>query len=219
MQFMKRTPIAQSVPETPKTTEIKKSVEVQESQNKQIEENAKQLKKELEARDKTIEEYGNHLKRLQADFENYMKRTTKEKLDMQNLGASRIMTKMLATIDDFERALANTGTLEEFKKGIQMVFNHFKKTLYEEGLAEIPITEKPDPYKHEVILQQPSTQTEGSILTTLQKGYTFKNVVLRCAKVSIATGKSTNKEVTNTTVTNTEINTAKNTVENKIAKP
>ncbi|GEM_PF-153378 len=194
MQFMKKNSAAQPVPvETPKNTELKQSVKQsvasQEPQNKPTDEHIKQLQLELQERDKTIEEYTTHLKRLQADFENYMKRTSKEKLELQTLGASRLMTKLLITLDDFERALVSTGNLEEFKQGINMVFNHFKKTLYEEGLAEIPSTGTLDPYKHEVMLQQPSTQPEGSILATLQKGYTLKNNVLRCAKVSIATSE------------------------------
>ena len=171
-----------------------------------------QLQHQLQERDKTIEDYTAHLKRLQADFENFMKRTTKERAELQNFGASRLMAKLLNTLDDFERALnqqanqhtehtkkdsqkaedtrenisQNTQSFVEFQQGMNMVFQQFKKTLHEEGLAEIPCKGMIDPYKHEVLLQQPSNQPEGMILETLQKGYTFKNIVLRCAKVSIA---------------------------------
>jgi len=207
MQFIKKNSAAQSVPVMPlEKTGAQQSVVSQEPQ-KPTDERIKQLQLELQERDKTIEEYTAHLKRLQADFENYMKRTNKEKLELQTLSAGRIVTKILTTLDDFERALTNTGSLEEFKQGIRMVFDQLKKTLSEEGLVEIPSTGTLDPYKHEVMLQQPSTQPEGSILATLQKGYTFKNNLLRCAKVSIATSilesKAPNKE-TNTAASRTE---------------
>ena len=160
---------------------------------KELQQHIEQLRTQLAEKDKTIEDYTAHLKRLQADFENFMKRAEKEREDLKTAASEKLVMKMLLTLDDFQRAfeqLKNGCTHDDFIKGAQMIFTQFHKTLQDEGVREIPAAgEKFDPYKHEAILQVETEQyPEGLIIEELQKGYMLKSKVIRYAKVKVAKG-------------------------------
>ena len=156
------------------------------------------VKIKLAQKEVQLAENINLLQRVQADFENYIKRVEKDKLVLKNATSAKIIGKFLITLDDFQRAfehLEKGCSKEEFLKGMTLLFAHFKKTLQEEGLREIHAKGfQLDPYKHEVMLQQDDAKhPEGYVLEELQKGYMLHEMVLRCSKVLVSK-KASNPE-------------------------
>jgi len=154
--------------------------------------NLEEIKKKLEEQEKTIEEYTNILKRLQADFENYVKRTDKEKEEFANYSNHKLVSKLLNVVDDFEKALELTKNNKEIADGLEIVYKQLNKLLQEEGVVQInAIGNKLDPFKHEVI-DVINGNEDDVVIEELQKGYIMKNKVLRPSKVRII--KSGGKE-------------------------
>ncbi len=169
--------------------------EKQPKEKKEISE-IEELKKQLTEKDKTIQDYTNHLKRLQAEFENYIKRTDKERCDLQDFVKQKLILKLLIIVDQFKSALEQLkkeqGKIpEEFTKGIEMIFSNLHKVLEDEGVREIDAKGKAlDPYKHEVILQVCNDDCpENTVVDEIQKGFMLNDKVLRYAKVSISKSK------------------------------
>ena len=145
------------------------------------------LKKELEHKNKSIEELTDTLKRLQAEFENYKKRVEKEKTEFVKYANADIISCILPVLDSFEIALKNTADREKFAEGIKMIYAQLYSALEAEGLRPISATgEKFDPYRHEVLLKEESDKPEGTILEEFQKGYMINDKVLRFSKVKIS---------------------------------
>lgn len=150
-----------------------------------------QLKAELAKAQATVADYTEHLKRLQAEFENYCKRVEKERKDYAGTASEKLVVKLLLIIDDFERAMATLkGVPEEARKGIEMISKNLHKIMHEEHVEHIKaVGQKFDPYKHEVLLKAENEQPEDTIIEELQKGYTMNGKVIRYAKVKVSTGK------------------------------
>jgi molecular chaperone GrpE len=128
------------------------------------------------------------LKRLQAEFENYQKRTAKEYLERMDLGKMELAKSMLNVADEFEHALNHLKGEE--KKGMEMIFHSFMKSLVQQGIRPMEcIGKKYDPYNHDVINQQVSDKEDGIILAEAKKGYYYKDKVLRHAEVVISKKK------------------------------
>ena len=145
----------------------------------------KKTKKQLEQETK---EYLNNLQRLQAEFENYQKRTQIEKQDLIKYSKQDLILKLLDIIDNFERALEN----KDNKEGINLIYKQLKDTLEKEGIKQIK-EDTFNPEKHEVILTEEGK--ENKILEEFQKGYTLYDRTIRTAKVKV--GKGGNKNETN----------------------
>lgn len=120
-----------------------------------------------------------------ADFENFKRRTEKERVMWITNTQATILTDVISLVDDFERAFSNaeTGSLE----GFQMIYKSFQKILQKYGVQEIKEVTEFDPNLHEAIMhvESPDHQS-GQIVQVLQKGYRFKDQILRPAKVSVA---------------------------------
>jgi len=129
------------------------------------------------------------LQRLQADFENDKKRTNKQVSELKKYVEADLIKKLLPILDNFEMALKNTSNKDEFIKGIELIFSSFFQTLEDLGLKKIESNCKFDPYKHEVLLTQECDKQEGTILEELQKGYAFKDIIIRHSKVKVAKAK------------------------------
>ena len=140
----------------------------------------------------TIEEQKDKYLRLSAEFDNYRKRTLKEKAELIKNGAEKTMIAILPVLDDFERALKNMEVSEEaqaMKEGVELIFSKFQKTLAQEGLQKIETEGKEfDTDFHEAIalIPAPSEDLKGKILDCVQTGYMLNEKVIRHAKVAVA---------------------------------
>ena len=129
-----------------------------------------------------LEETTNLLKKVQADFENYQKRTEKEKQEFTKYACGEIVKELLPILDSFELAIRNTKN-----KDIEAIYSQLWQMLSSQGVKRIKsLNEKFDPYLHEALLQEESNKEEGTILEELQSGYTLNDVLIRPTKVKIA---------------------------------
>jgi len=144
-----------------------------------------------EAQQMVSEERDKYL-RLSAEFDNYRKRTLKEKAELIKNGAEKTLTAILPVLDDFERALKNMEASEEtraMKEGVELIFCKFQKILGQEGLQKIETEDKEfDTDFHEAIalIPAPSEDLKGKILDCVQTGYMLNEKVIRHAKVAVA---------------------------------
>ena len=151
-----------------------------------------QLIKELENAQKEVEDLKDKHLRLSAEFDNYRKRTLKEKAELIKNGAEKTMTAILPILDDFERALKNMEASEEtqdMREGVELIFNKFHKVLNQEGLQVIETEGKDfDTDFCEAIALIPATSDDmkGKILDCVQTGYMLNDKVIRHAKVVVA---------------------------------
>ena len=147
------------------------------------------IKKQLEEETKKIQEYIDHLQRLQAEFDNYRKRTEQEKQLIIKQANQELIQKMLSILDSFELAFKTQKEDDEFAKGMKLIFSEVYSTLEKEGLKKIDcLNKKFDSNFHEVMLQGESEKEEGTILEELQKGYMLNDRVIRFSKVKISKG-------------------------------
>jgi molecular chaperone GrpE len=123
-----------------------------------------------------------------AEFENYKKRTEKEKMIWMSSAQSSLLHDLLAIVDDFDRAFAQPQeTAQQSLVGFELIYKSLQKLLEKYGVTEIKDNTQFDPAKHEAIMQVEAVDKQsGDIVQVLQKGYLFKGEVLRPAKVSVA---------------------------------
>lgn len=134
------------------------------------------------------------LARLMADFENFKRRSEKEKAQWMNSAQSVVLSDVIAIADDFDRALqeakksaAENQALSSWITGFELIHKSISKMLSKYGVEEMTDFSTFDPEKHEAIMHVDSPEHQsGAIVSVLQKGYLFKNSILRPAKVSVA---------------------------------
>jgi molecular chaperone GrpE len=149
------------------------------------------LAQELEEANKVIEEQKDKYLRLSAEFDNYRKRTMKEKAELILNGAEKNISSILPIVDDFERALKNMETATDVaavKEGVELIYNKFMSVLGQDGVKVIETKEKPlDTDFHEAIavIPAPDKSLKGKILDCVQTGYTLNDKVIRHAKVVV----------------------------------
>lgn len=149
-------------------------------------EDIERLKKELELQTRQAAARLDQLKYLQADFDNFRKWYEKEKDVLTSLANERLIDDLLVVLDDFERALPAIEQ-EKNKEGMQMVYKKFAKILSDHGLEPIEcVGRKFDPNSHEALCMEQSSETAGTVLEELGKGYRLKSKVIRPSKVKIA---------------------------------
>lgn len=125
--------------------------------------------------------------RLLAEFQNYKKRTEKEKTDLYSYANEKIMTELLEVLDNFERALeAEPG--DGFKEGMELIFTQLNTCLSKAGLAEITaLGEDFDPNVHNAVMAEETEEYEsGKVSGVMQKGYTLNGKVIRPSMVKVA---------------------------------
>ncbi|HPE76029.1 MAG TPA: nucleotide exchange factor GrpE [Draconibacterium sp.] len=129
--------------------------------------------------------------RLQAEFDNFRKRTMKEKAELIKSGGESVLVKILPVVDDFERALILLKDLSDEdagKKGTQLIYNKFNEFLKQNNIKEIDaINQDFDVDLHEAItkIPAPDETLKGKVVDVVQKGYTLNDKVIRFAKVVI----------------------------------
>lgn len=147
------------------------------------------LQKQLEEQTARADDYYSRLARLQADYENFRRRTRQEKEDLYKYASEQLVVRLLPVLDNFDRALAAEGeSLQDFKSGVEMIYRQLQDVLSEEGVTAIPaVGESFDPAKHEAVLREDSTEyPENMIIEEFRRGYALKDKVIRPSMVKVA---------------------------------
>ncbi len=127
--------------------------------------------------------------RLMADFQNYKKRTEKQKSEIHAYANEKIVLKLIEVMDNFERALgADASEGDSFKQGIEMIFKQLSDVLTDAGVKEIEAESTVfDPNFHNAVMMEDTDKVEsGMVSEVLQKGYTLNGKVIRPAMVKVA---------------------------------
>ena len=149
------------------------------------------LAQELEKAQKELEEQKDKNLRLYAEFDNYRKRTMKEKAELILNGGEKSISSILPIVDDFERALKNMETATDVaavREGVELIYNKFMSVLGQNGVKVIETKEQPlDTDYHEAIavIPAPNEALKGKILDCVQTGYILNDKVIRHAKVVV----------------------------------
>jgi molecular chaperone GrpE len=156
----------------------------QEAQEPVVERN------ELLETQEALEAENNKFLRLFAEFENYKKRTAKERIELFKTASQEVMVALLPVLDDFERALSELDKADDKLTGIQLIYNKFFDTLKQQGLTKMEIAPKAvfDAELHEAITQLPASDDhpKGSIIDVVASGYKLGDLIIRYPKVVVA---------------------------------
>ena len=172
--------VTEATPETQAGSE-----EVEEAKEKKL-----FGKKKKDKKDEKIEELTDRVKRQMAEFENFRKRTEKEKTAMFETGARSVIEKILPVVDNFERGFSSIPEEEKgtsFAAGMEMVYKQLMTELEKMDVKPIPaVGEEFDPNLHNAVMQVESEEYEtGVIAQELQKGYTYRGTVVRHSMVAV----------------------------------
>jgi len=177
-----------------KDKEIEKDLQNQEIENEQIENTEdlteeQEVENEIDKLNNDLEKEKNNFLRLFAEFENYKKRTSKERIELFSTASKELMTVLLPILDDFERGLneVEKSSDEILLEGMQLIYNKFKNILNQKGLKEIEVEQGDifDAEIHEAISQIPvsSKKMKGKIIEVVEKGYMLGETIIRFPKV------------------------------------
>ncbi len=149
------------------------------------------LEEKQDKKDIAIVDLTDRLKRSMAEFDNFRKRSEKEKATMFDMGVGSIAEKILPVVDNFERAMAaapKEGDGKAFAEGIAMIYNQLKKTLEDLGVKPIDCVGQPfDPNFHNAVMHvEDESLGENVVAEELLKGYMYKDSVLRHSMVKVA---------------------------------
>ena len=167
-----------------------KQNEVHEEESKGRRNKRNKNDKQLEELKEKNEELNDKYLRLFSEFDNYRKRTAKEKIELSKTAAESIMVDLLPILDDFERALQTMENKETDAnyEGVTLIYNKFKRTLEQKGLEEINAQGATfDTDEHEALTNVPVTDEaqKGKFLDVIQKGYKLNGKVIRYARVVV----------------------------------
>ena len=175
--------------------EMQKEIEESETADTAAESPAEEAQPEAAADSEQIarleaekQESEERLKRLQADFENFRRRTRQEKEELAAVVTQGLLTDMLPLLDNFQRAMAaEAKDIESFKQGVEMIYKQFQDALAKNGLEVIDTTDaKFDPNFHQAVMRvQDPDKEDDTIAAELQKGYMVKGKVIRPSMVQV----------------------------------
>ncbi len=189
----------QAEKQTVETPDVQEN-EVQEAEQNepQEEEIAEEIVEEVDEKDAKLAELTERCAdladknlRMMAEFDNFRRRTAKEKIELQKTAGERIFQDMLPLVDDFERAKAamqQTEDIESLRQGIDLIYNKFITFLEKNDVRQIDTTDADfDTDFHEAITQfpAPTPEQKGKVIDCTQKGYTLGDKVIRYAKVVV----------------------------------
>jgi molecular chaperone GrpE len=165
--------------------ELEEGSETEDSQEK-----GKLFKKKKDKKDEKIEELNDKVMRQMAEFENFRKRTEKEKTQMFEVGAKSIIEKILPVVDNFERGLAGVDENAEdpFAQGMQMVYKQLMTSLEEAGVTPIEaVGQEFNPDFHNAVMHvEDDNFGENEVVEELQRGYQYRDTVVRHSMVKVA---------------------------------
>lgn len=143
----------------------------------------------IEEKNRLLQEHADRIKRLQADFDNFRRRTKQEKEDLSSLVVQNLIKELLPLLDNFERAMIAESSQDTaaLRSGVEMIYRQFASVLEKNGLEPIPAVGLPfDPQFHEAIMRvEDCSQPEGTIVDELQKGYRVRGKVVRPSMVKV----------------------------------
>ena len=179
--------------QTEDTSDVTQESQVEEtiSNSESADEAADQIKDELEVMSQKCAELNDKNLRLMAEFDNYRKRTLKERVDLLKTAGEKVLVDMLPLVDDFERGLKAMETSEDVqsvKDGVDLIYSKFISFLLQNGVKPIPTeNEIFDTQFHEAIttFPVPSEDLKGKIIDCVAKGYTMNEKVIRFSKVIV----------------------------------
>jgi molecular chaperone GrpE len=174
---------------------MSKENETVDEQNEPQNENSEQATevkdpKNIELQTK-IDELNDKYLRLYSEFDNFRKRTAKEKIELIQTGGEDVFKSILPVIDDFERAIKSNSETTDIKAvndGVNLIYHKLKTTLSQKGLEEMKaLGQTFDPDVHEAItnVPAPSDEMKGKVIDELEKGYSLNGKIIRFAKVVI----------------------------------
>lgn len=179
---------ADEAPETAEAADAAAPEADAEAETTASEEDAAALKAQVESLKAALEEKDNRVKRLQADFENFRRRTSKEREELANIVTQDLLKSMLPILDNFDRAMAaEQKDNESFQKGVEMIYTQLHETLKNAGLELIDTAgQKFDPNFHQAVMRVENPDLEDdTIAQELQKGYIVKGRVIRPSMVQV----------------------------------
>lgn len=170
--------------------EVKESEDVASEDTEESEKNSL-FKKKKDKKDLLIEELTDKYKRTFAEFDNFRKRSEKEKSAMYEIGAKDIIEKILPVVDNFERGFSTVSEEEKatpFAEGMDKIYQQLVKTLEDAGVKEIEAEGKEfDPNLHNAVMHVEDEELgENVVAEVLQKGYTYRDTVVRHSMVKVA---------------------------------
>lgn len=177
--------------ETEKQTEESSEENKSEDENKKSKKSKSKGDKKLEALEEAKAELEDRVKRQMAEFENFRKRTEKEKATMFEMGAKSVIEKLLPVVDNFERGLASVPEdkqNESVYEGMNLIYKQLLKELDDIGVKPIEaLGQEFNPDYHNAVMQVESEEfEEGIVAQELQKGYTYRDSVVRHSMVAVA---------------------------------
>lgn len=153
-----------------------------EQEEKEINEAAEQ---QADPKDEEIAKLKDQLMRNMAEYDNYRKRTAKERTELTPEITARVVTEFLPVLDNLERALQTETTDEKYKEGVRLIYDSFIGTMDKLGVEKVQ-TEDFDPAVHQAVQQVESDLESGKIVSVFQNGYKIGAKVLRFAMVTVA---------------------------------
>ncbi|OPA78385.1 nucleotide exchange factor GrpE [Paenibacillus selenitireducens] len=146
---------------------------------------------EIQRLNALAEENNNRYLRTQADFDNFRRRTSKERDELAKYASLKLVEQLVPVLDNFERAILATTDNQEFEsfsKGVNMIFRQLSQVLEQEGLQQMNSVGQPfNPEYHQAIMQVESDEhEEGVVVEEVQKGYLLKDKVIRPAMVKVS---------------------------------
>ncbi len=178
-----------------KNQQVNKEVELEQAETtdempQEEEEEKKEEKKEPDT-EEILAELQNKYLRLSAEFDNYRKRTLKEKMDLQVTAREDVISNILPVVDDFERGMDSVEKatdIDAVKEGLKLIYTKFSGFLSQQGVKEIEaVGKKFDTDLHEAITKIPveNKKKKGKVVDVIEKGYMLRDKVIRYAKVII----------------------------------
>ena len=187
---MKKTKHTEENPEIKETIETPETIQAQEN-TETTEQAADQIVDEIEVMVHKCAELNDKNLRLMAEFDNYRKRTLKERMDLVKTAGEKILADMLPLVDDFERGLKAMETSQDVqavKDGVDLIYSKFISFLIQNGVKAIPTeNENFNTEFHEAIttFPAPTEELKGKIIDCVSKGYTLNEKVIRFSKVVV----------------------------------
>ena len=185
------TPVQEETAEKNTEEPVEENVEDMPEDKKTEEKKEKKKSKKKDKKDEKIEELNDRLLRNMAEFENFRNRSEKEKAAKFDMGAKSVVEKILPIVDNFERGLAAVPEEEKdnaFVKGMEAVYKQFTTVLEEIGVVPIEAVGKEfDPNLHNAVMHEEDETKEANIISEeFQKGYMYKDSVVRHSMVKVA---------------------------------